>query len=175
MALRDQYRTKCGGVLVLPPKTKEHLVAHSVVSDLLEEVAGLLELLRDGSFVAREVELSRVVGRSGCVSATAVGLEGEANFALRVGRRKASRVAIGVEGPEASTVVVLACADKAVKGTYVLITAYVGALAPKEPWDAAPGPEREASLAFWGSHALVWDPEVMGEPVTANWSAIING
>ena len=62
--LRDRYRTKCGGVLVLPPKTKEHLAAHPEVGGLLEEMAGLLELPRDGSFLAREVEFGRLVGRS---------------------------------------------------------------------------------------------------------------
>lgn len=173
MALQSSYRTKCGGALVLPSKTKEHLVAHPEVGDMLEEVAGLIELPRDGSFLAREVDLGRVVGRSGCISAPAVGSEGEATFALRAGRRKPSRVAVGAVGPEVSTMVVLAFAGKEPR-TYVAITAYVGALAPKEPWDTAPGKEREASLAFWSSHALVWDPGVMGQPIVSTWSAIIN-
>ena len=173
MALRSSYRTKCGGVLVLPPKTKEHLVAHPEVGGLIEEVAGLIELPRDGSFVAKEIDLGRTVGRSGCVSATTVGPESNATFALRAGRRKPSRVAVGTIGPEASTVVVLAFAGRE-PATYVLITAYVGELAPKEPWDAEPGPEREDSLAFWSSHALVWDGEVMGKPFTSTWSEVIN-
>ncbi len=173
MAIRDEYRTKCGGVLVLPPKTKEHLVAHPEVGNLLEEAAGLLELPRDGSFLARAVEFGRVVGRSGCVPAPVIGPGGKATFALRAGRRKASRVAVGVEGPEASTVVVLAFAAKEAR-TYVLITSFVGALAPKEPWDASPGSEREDSLVFWGQNALVHDPSVMGEPFEASWQEIIN-
>ena len=172
MSLRDSYRTKCGGRLVLPPKTQEHLAAHPEVGGLLEEVAGLLELPRDGNFLAREVDLGRVVGRSGCVPADPVGVDGQATFALRVGRRKASRVVVGV-GPEVRTVVVLAFAGRE-PATYVIVTAYVGVLAPKEPWDAAPGPEREQSLAFWGANALIHDPVVMSEPFESSWQEIIN-
>lgn len=171
--LRDEYRTACGGRIVLPPKTKEHLVAHMEVGGLLEEVAGLLTLPRDGSFVAREVDLGRVVGRTGCVTADPAGFTGQATFANRVGRRKASRVVVGVQGPEVSTVVVLAFAGQE-SATYVLITAYVGALAPKEPWDASPGTERDESLRFWGENALVYDPAVMGEPFASTWQEIIN-
>lgn len=171
--LRDFYRTKCGGRLMLTAKAKEHLVAHPEVGDLLDEVAGLVELPRDGSFLVRAVDLGRLVGRSGCIPADRVGAEGKAKFALRVGRRKPSRVVIGALGPEVNTVVVLAFAGRE-PGTYALITAYVGALAPKEPWDATPGIEREQALEFWGKNALVYDPEVMGEQFESTWQDIIN-
>lgn len=171
--IKSQYRTKCGGVVVLPPKTIEHLEAHPEVGGLLQEAMSLLELPRDGSFLAREIDFGRLVGRTGCVSAPTVDLGSEATFALRVGRRKPSRVVVGVQGPEVSTVVVLAFADRQVKGTYVLITAYVGQLAPKEPWDAAPGAEREEAFKFWSQQALIHDPAVMGEVFVSNWQSII--
>lgn len=173
--LKNSYITRCGGILLVPARTREHLEAHPEVGGFLEEVASLLELPRDGSFLAAEIDLGRIIGRSGAVEAEEVGLDEPATFALRVGRRKPSRVAVGAVGPEVSTFVVLAFASKEEVGTYVLITSYAGTLAPKEPWDAVPGREREESLTFWGRTALVWDPATCGAPFVSTWRQVIEG
>ncbi len=175
MQLRDQYVTKCGGFLVVPPRTKEHLLVHPEVTQLLEVAARRVILPIDGSFLARAVDLGRPVGYSGCVESEAVGETKQATFAIRTARRKASRVVVGVKGSIVNTVVILAFQAREVTNTYVLVTSYVGDLAPKEPWDTLPGPEREASFAFWSEHALVYDGAVMGEPFQSTWGEIIAG
>lgn len=175
--LRDSYRTKCGGVLVLPPKTKEHMAAHREVGDLIEEATARLQLPKDGSFLATEIDFGRVIGRSGCVATQPVAIGEKTLFAKRVARDKPSRVVVGREGPETTKLVVLAFADKAVRGQYVLITAYVGELAPKEPWDrsmVSGSAEAVAALEFWCCHALVHDPAVMGQPFEATWQEILS-
>lgn len=172
--LRNWYRTQCGGRIVVSLKCRDHLQAHPEVADLLDEAIGQFALPRDGSFLAREVNLGRVVGRSGCVPAPVITPATPAMFAMRIGREKPSRVVIG-EGIETTTVVVLAFAGR--DGDYVLITSWIGSLAPKEPWDTSMAPdsaEAGESLDFWSRHALVHDPEVMGETFESSWQEIIN-
>jgi hypothetical protein len=175
--LQDKYRTACGGVIVLPPKTKEHLTAHPEVGGLLDEVCSLVRLPGNGEFLAAEIDLGRILGRSGCTPAAHIGDSERATFAVRVGRPRPSRVAVGVEGPESSTVAVLAFAGRN-PGEYILITSFVGGLATKEPWDQSlvPGTEEAvAALDFWCRHALVHDPSVMGEVFESTWADILAG
>ena len=169
-----EYRTACGGTIIVPPRAEEHLRAHPEVGVLLAEVIGRVTLPCDGQFLALAVEMGRVIGRSGCVKAPRVGINDSEKFAQRVGRDKPSRVVIGVEGPEVTTVVILAFASKEAR-TYVLVTAFVGGLAPKEPWDRNLGSEleRQESLEFWSTHALVYDASVMGDPFESSWGAIL--
>ncbi|MBI3952719.1 MAG: hypothetical protein HY336_02060 [Candidatus Doudnabacteria bacterium] len=169
------YKTACGGTIVVPPKTQEHLRAHPEVEGVLAEAIGRLTLPEGGAFCATEIEMGRVVGRSGCVATPPIGLSDPATFALRVGRDKPSRVVTGCEGPETTKVVVLAFASKEDQRTYVLITSFVGELAPKEPWDRSMRPgstEHQESLDFWCSHALVHSP-VMGEPFESTWTQVL--
>lgn len=169
------YRTACGGTIIVPPKAEDHLRAHPEVGVILAEVIGRVMLPRDCGFLAVAVNMGRVVGRSGCVKAPRVGFNDPAKFALRVGREKPSRVIVGVEGPEVTTVVILAFPAKELTGTYVLVTAFVGELAPKEPWDRNLGSEleRQESLEFWSTHALVFDASVMGGSFESSWGEIL--
>jgi len=171
-----KYQTADGGTIVVPPKAQEHLRAHPEVDVVLGEAIACITLPRRGEFLAIAVEMGRVVGRSGCVPTAPIHPSEPATFALRVGRDKPSRVVVGVEGPEATTVVILAFADKRDARTYVLITAFVGDLAPKEPWDRSMvrgSAEHREALAFWCSHALIWSPDVMGDPFESSWSKIL--
>lgn len=168
----SEHKTACGGTIVIPRKAEDHLRAHPEVLEILPEVIGKVSLPQDGSFLAEAVEMGRCVGVSGRVSTPAIGLDEPATFAQRVGRTRPSRVIVGVEGPEVSTVVVLAFPSREEKGTYVLVTSWVGDLAPKEPWDATPGEFQEA-LAFWSSNALVWDSAVMSEPFESTWAEVL--
>lgn len=170
-----EYVTKCGGTIVVPPKTQEHLRAHPEVSGVLAEAIGLITLPRNGEFLAVAVEMGRVVGRSGCVPTEPIRPSSPAMFALRVGRDKPSRVMVGVEGPESTTVVVLAFVAKETR-TYVLITSFIGELAPKEPWDRSMrlgSAEAMDSLEFWTRNALVHDPSVMGPVFESSWSDVL--
>lgn len=167
-------KTACGGTIVVPPKTENHLRAHPEVIQILSEAIGRVRLPEDRSFLATEVEMGQVVGRSGCVITLPIGTDEKAFFALRIGREKPSRVVPGIEGKETTKVVILAFPSKDSRD-YVLITSFVGSLAPKEPWDQniRSQAEREESLDFWCSNALVYDPEVMGPYFESTWAEIL--
>jgi len=151
------------------------MIAHPEVGKLLDEVAGLVQLPSNGEFFAQAVDLGRIIGRSGCVATAPIDSETPTLFAQRVARDKPSRVIVGEEGPETSLVALLAFAGREA-GTYVLITAWRGPLAEKEPWDRSLGTEeaRVVALEFWCHNALVYDPAVMGETFTSTWRDILS-
>jgi len=171
------FKTACGGTIVVPAKAEDHLRAHPEVQALLQAAVSRVSLPQGGEFLAVGVEIGRVVGRSGCVATPRIRLDGPASFALRAGREKPSRVVLGVEGPETTKVAVLAFASRDAAGTYVLVTAFVGELAPKEPWDHSIQSQAEAqeSQDFWCAHELVYDPAVMAEVFTSTWREVLEG
>lgn len=171
MNIRDEYKTVCGGIIKIPSETKEHLLVHPEVGELLEEVLGQLRLPENGGFLARSEDLGRPVGLSACVPAPRVGMDDVATFASRINRPRPSRVLVGAEKVPTSEVTLIAAPEGA--GVYTLITAWVGPLAPKEPGDAEVGPERDASLDFWSNNALVWDPATAGEPQALSWRQVL--
>ena len=170
-----EYQATRGGSIIVPPKAQEHLRAHPEVGGVLAEAIGHITLPLNGEFLAVAVEMGRVVGGRHGVSTALILPGASATFALRMGREKPSRVIVGVEGPESTTVVVLAFASKK-KDEYVLKTSFIGELAPKEPWDRSLRPgskESQESLDFWCCHALVYDPAVMKPAFESSWSVVM--
>ena len=170
-----KFKTACGGTIIIPRKTEEHLLTHPEAQDLLPEATGRVVLPQNRTFLSTEVEMGRVVGRTGCMQTTPINLDDRAMFAQRVGRDRPSRVIIG-DGEETTKVVVLAFASREEADTYVLVTSWVGSLAPKEPWDQniCNSAERQESLRFWCTHALVWDTTVMSKPFKSSWKDILD-
>ncbi len=171
-----EFSTSCGGTIMVPFSAQEHLLAHPEVSELLAEAIGQLSLPSGGQFLAAEVEMGRVVGRSGCASTKPITSGDLTTFAVRTGRERASRVIAGVEGPETTKVSVLAFASKESERKYVLITSFIGDLAPKEPWDRSlisGSAEHRESLEFWCRHALVHQPEIMGKVFESTWNEVL--
>jgi hypothetical protein len=169
------YKTGCGGSIILTEGVSDHLEAHPGILDLIPEIASRVILPTDGSRLARQVSLGRVVGQTSLINTKKIGLSETAWFAVRKNRMKASRVV-----PDASPVdtdLVSIVANPVEKDSYELITAWYGGMAPKEPWDPdhADDPTAyEESINFWCSHALVHDPEVMDEPFESTWEDIVN-
>jgi hypothetical protein len=172
--LMRKFKTLCGGTIVVPHKVEGHLRAHPEVDLLLPEAIARVRLPQDGAFLSAEVEMGRVVGRSGCVQTPLIGLTDRTLFAKRIGRDHPSRVIVS-EGKKTTKVVVLAFASREEAGTYVLVTSWVGSLAPKEPWDPniRGDAEYQECLSFWCSNALVWDPSVMSEPFKGSWEEVL--
>jgi len=170
-----EFQTACGGTMVVPPKAEEHLRAHPEVQALLGDAIARVILPTAGEFLAVAVDLRRIVGRSGCVQTPRIGLNDPATFALRSARARMSRVVVAAVGPETSRVAVLGFPSREDRRTYVLVTTFVGPLAPKEPWDqfVRTEAERRESLDFWCTNALVYDSAVMGPVVTSSWAAIV--
>lgn len=165
--------TKCGSRITISERAQEHLLAHPDIWRFLPEATNKIVLPSNRSVLAIEVELGRVIGRSGCVSTPVIGIDDKAAFAVRLARLAPSRVAVGAIGLEVRHLVVKARPTDQ-PGVYSLVTAYVGDLAPREPHDPTLTPEEQrASLEFWMTHALVYDPAIMGPVIETCWSEVL--
>jgi len=169
------FKTGCGGSIHLTDSVKEHLEAHAGILGLIPEIVSRVTLPTDGSRLASQTSLGRVVGQSSLISTKKIGLSETAWFAIRKSRMKASLVV-----PNASPVdtdLVSIVANLVEKNSYELVTAWYGEFAPKEPWDPDLADDLSAyeeSINFWCRHALVYDPEVMDEPFESTWEDIVN-
>lgn len=130
---------------------------HESVMPLLPEAFARVESA-GRKFLVCELDFGRVVGESNCV---ATGPGDEIVFAKRPKRLGLTRFVKNRQAePTSFAVVILKTADGE-PGAYALVTAFIGQLAEKEPWDKniQNANERQRSLAFWNSHALVWGCE----------------
>ena len=113
-------------------------------------------------FHVETVDFDHVVGFSTCVTIN----EGDqVVMAIRKGRQGPTPMVLGRQAEPCKAVTVVLKKDYR-EGYYVLITAFVGEAAEKEPWDRSllPGsPEHERCVEFWRTHALIFDPEVVQE------------
>ena len=168
-------KTGCGGIINLTDSVREHLGAHPGILDLIPEIASKVSLPTDGSRLACQISLGRVVGQSSLIDTKKIALSEKTWFAVRKNRMKASRVV-----PDASPVdtdLVSIVANPVEKNSYELVTAWFGEFAPKELWDPnlTDDPSAyKASINFWCRHALVYVPEVMDEPFESTWEDIVN-
>ncbi len=172
----NELKTACGGTILVTHRTQEHLLAHPDVVALLPEVIARIALPSSGLLEA-EVNMCRVVGRSGRITTKTIRANERAFFAKRIGRDFPSRVApLGVLGSETSTVTVIAFPDKVDPRTYVLMTSYIGTRAPQEPWDQQITNEtvRAQCLDFWCRNALVYVPSLMGSIFASTWSNVLS-
>lgn len=171
-----QYKTACGGTINISNQAASHLAAHSNVLDHLERAINSLQLPASPEKFEREIDMGRPIGRSGIVRTTPLDLDGRATFALRKNRKFPSRVAaVGELGDETSGIVVIA-RPSLVASRYELITAWVGALARKEPWDATISNQDDFNecLSFWSSTALVYEAETMGLVFESSWREVLS-
>jgi hypothetical protein len=169
-----ELQTGCGGTIVIVDETRKHLEAHPGILGLIPEIAPRVTLPTDGSTLASQISLGRVVGQSSLINTKKIGLSEIAWFAVRKNRMKASRV-IPDESP-LDTDIVTIVADPVAENRYELVTAWFGIFAPKEPWD--PGLSGDSSgyeeaIHFWCSHGLVYSSDTMFELFESNWENIL--
>lgn len=164
-----EYKTSDGALVKIPEETRSHLQAHPDVWDVLEEAIAKVNT-KGEPLVLAEVDLGRVVGKSGAVrlSSKVTSQTEKLTFAKRVGRDNWSRVVLDTEAPEVSTVVIIASREG--DDEYKLLTAYIGWLSEREPTD----PELTVGelprvLDFWSSYALVYDPKIFGPIRKLTW------
>jgi hypothetical protein len=168
----SSYRTACGATIELSEKARRHLDAHPDVLDILHEAIGKIQL-RNRPHQEIEVDLGRAVGISTCIKTTAIRADEQAQFALRKGRQFPSRVITGVTGSPTSKAVVIV--RQLGRYQFDLVTAWIGSLAKKEPWDRnikSPAQFQEC-LDFWCNHALLHDPDTMGHVFQGTWEQIV--
>ncbi|QYG08938.1 hypothetical protein [Janthinobacterium sp. PAMC25594] len=171
----EKHRTVCGGFIGIPTRVLHHLQAHPDVIVHLSNAISKIHLPSDRKKIECEVEMGCIVGRGGVVKTNALKIDDLALFALRTNRKFPSRVApSGQVGTESSTIVIIAKPSFA-EGQYELITAWIGSLAKKEPWDPSilSQDEFEDCLHFWSTTALVFDPATMGTVSENSWRKVL--
>lgn len=136
--------TKDGCVVFDRPNSHYH-VDLMLLAEAISRVA-----LHGKSFVTECVDFGRMIGTSDCV-ATVSG--DDIVFAQRKGRAGLTRFVTNRTAEPCSSVVVVLKRREEDSHSYILITAFVGAVAEPEPWDKKATP---ASQAFWSNHALVF-------------------
>ena len=167
-------KTGCGGSIILTEGVREHLGAHPGILDLIPEIAPRVTLPTDGSTLASQISLGRVVGQSSLIDTKKIALSEKTWFAVRKNRMKASRVIPG-ESP-LDTDIVTIVANPVAENRYELVTAWFGIFAPKEPWDPGLSGDPSAfeeSIRFWCSHGLVYSSDTMFELFESNWENIL--
>lgn len=154
---------------VLVQYDADHLLAHRGVIDLLPECFERLGDARE-HIICKSIDMDRIVGKSDCVATSDAD---EIVYAQRYRRRGLTRFVKNRESVPSSHVTVIM--KKIKPDRYVVLTAFVGQLAQREPWDRTikNSIEQVASLLFWKNHALVWgSQEVVGQPTTlCPWSS----
>lgn len=121
-------------------------------SIILTEALGNIDA--DGrDFIAESVDLGRTIGKTQCIETSE---NDEIIYAHRVGRFGPTRFVKNRDKVDTSTVTIIL--KKASEG-FILVTAFVGPKAEREPWDKniIDSAEKSRSESFWQNHALVWD------------------
>lgn len=130
-------------------RLSDHMEQHRDVIHLLAEAVKKVDFSMCEDIVRGQVDMGRIVGNTACVRTSP---EDEIVYARRIGRDQDTRFVLNRE-PEPTRFVSFI----ATKRRKTLITAYIGTLSPREPWDKFENPQdRYESIAFWEQHALVF-------------------
>ena len=168
-----------GNRVIIPYETEQHMLAHPDVNlELIREAFDLIDL--DAAKKNLEVcrNLGRVIGVTGKIRTPVIAPADCALFAKRKARPYPSRVVVGMEKEPTSEICVVANRSNRDTKTFILRTAWLGELAPPEPFSlgrfGADAAKEEVSLAYWCSHALIYDDrEFMDEPAESSWTIIV--
>lgn len=132
-------------------RKKSHLDQHVDVKPLLIEAFSKINT-ENKNFTMQEVDMGRIIGNSLCVETNG---KDRVFFAQRPNRNGLTRFVENRE-PNPSSMVAIILQKSSKPDEYILITAFIGRLAPPEPWDKR---ATEASIDFWNTHALIEHPE----------------
>lgn len=154
MKLEKLTSTKSGKMIYIDERTREHMLAHADVqiSDIKEAIALIDDY--NGKFMIKEIDLSRVIGKSACVE---IGPDDNVRMLYRLNREGRTPIVFDREPSDTNYIVIGICHDK--DGYDKLFTSWYGQLAEKEPWDKniRTEEERKRSEMFWSTHAIIGD------------------
>lgn len=125
---------------------------HQNVLELLPEAFEKIQLGKE-EFMVVQVDFDRIVGQTTCVETDS---GDKIVYAQRPKHQGLTRFVKNRLPEDCSSVTVILKEADGAKGTYVLISAFIGKKAEHEPWDRNATP---AAVEFWSSHALVWGSE----------------
>lgn len=166
-----------GAALVVSSDADLHLAAHPEVTDeLLLEAFEAFELSNYNSELRDDVDLGRQLGPTSKVATPPIRWDEKSLFAIRKNRNYPSRIVVGVEKPLSSVMTLIA--ERKGGTFFVLRTAYVGELAPPEPFSfntiLKMKLKPDAVVDYWCRHALIYDPvECETEPFLSTWQEVL--
>ncbi len=130
-------------------RKESHL--HNTEALLQKLPEALLKIKPNGrEFFIESVDFQKEIGRSNCVETR---VNDHVVYAQRKGRVGMSRFVKNREAEPTSQITVVL--QKAREG-YIIITAFVGPKAEREPWDPR---ANQKARAFWEKHALIYGKE----------------
>lgn len=129
-------------------RVSPHVLEHEVPAHLIEAALSRSSLRSDDPTQVLTVDFGKGIGHSKCVPTTD---EDEIYF-VRRGRRFGESRMVRNRSPEPTSLLTIVV--NRVLG--LVVTAYYGAAAPREPWDRSlPLAEKESAIQFWSTHALI--------------------
>lgn len=170
-----QYKTANGVIVYVDDLTLEKLQAHPDVHELLPEAFSKLEINENLEATKENVNMGRVVGKSGIVDTPDVELNTKTHFAIRTQRKFPSHISNSGKGKPCETV---AMSLKKIDDKWALVTAFIGVSSPSEPfyyfdqdsWMYKDERQFKISLDFWMKHALVFEEGVTGNVYESTWA-----
>ena len=128
--------------------------------DILEKAIGVIDS-KGRETIKEQVNFDRPLGLNMCVD---VGEDDKIVMVYRKGRLGKTPMVRGRTPKECNSVIVIAKKKNEMSNSdYQLLTAYVGELAEKEPWDPTieDESERKRCEEFWNSHALIYNADLI--------------
>jgi hypothetical protein len=165
-----------GAKLIIAAQALDHMLAHQdVTDDLLREAFSKIDLSGGRKEIRECVDLGRIIGVTSKIETPLISPDEIALFALRTGRKFPSRTITDVDLPESAQLAVIA--EWSDRGAYFLRTAFIGQLAPPEPWSFNTIRKMRLSgtevLRFWCMNALAYDNSFISEPFESTWNEIL--
>ena len=169
----NKFLTADGKEIVFTQEKRKHLQAHPDVLEFIEEAISKVRIPDGLSRFEEAISLKRTIGMTLLVQTKPINPDDETDFALRVEREWPVRVFLESEGEPCDSVTIeIIFYQKSKK--YFLNTAYIGFPCPDSPYHISDktGDAYKEALQFWCSHALAYDPKIMGKPFKASWKSI---
>jgi len=144
------------GVHVFARTKRGHLLQHTDAMALLPEAISKLELINhpvaDDHVASIQFDMGRIVGNTTCVETSE---HDEIVYARRIGRHTVTRFVRNRHPVPCSD---LTMVMKKTDTGFLVLTAYIGKIALREPDDRGikTEEERKPCIEFWNKHALIW-------------------
>ncbi|MBQ8043637.1 MAG: hypothetical protein IJ272_05755 [Clostridia bacterium] len=111
-------------------------------------------------FKKKVVYFREIIGYNNCVE---ISQNDEVEKVYRKGRAGMTPMVKRRKPEPCKSLVVIIRKDRELENSYTLVTCFVGEDSVREPWDITirTAEEREMSERYWGTHALVYNPELI--------------
>lgn len=176
------YVTVDGSRLYPYPNAAQYWAKDATLA-LFEEVVGSLSVPAGASRSELEIDMGRPIAKATVLATGMINPNVPTQFVQRPERKGPSRVVVLPEDqvPDVQTLVIVLQQKfgwvegekEFVPGEYLIVTVYPGVITPNEPCNTKPNtPERDRSLLFWCSHALVHQ-DAWGSPFVSSFADVL--